>query len=509
LSARRRTTATIVAGLLLATVLSIGATGTPAGAATGDVTIVADSDDVGSPEGIVDGPDGNVWFADSIGRQIGRITPDGVVTTFPTPGTDVEPVEITVGPDGNLWFTSSEGIGRSTTAGAITLFELDATSRGLTAGPDGNLWFTTLTQIGRITPSGTVTYFSDPENPVSAPRGITTGPDGNLWFTSSNSDRIGRITPGGTITTFTDSSGNLDDPRQIVSGPDGRLWVTSMGSNRIARVTTAGAISSFSTGGLDEPEAITVGPDGNVWFTADEETVVARISGPFNDITTFPTTSGIATRITGGPDGDIWFTMDTSDEIARLELCSPAQATDVTAAHPFFADICWMVLEGISTGYEDGSFRPSAPVTRQAMSAFMYRLADQPTFSPPAEPSFADVGLSHPFFAEIEWLASTGVSTGYPGSPLPTYQPSAAVSRQAMSAFLYRLAGSPTVGVTPPTFTDVGPSHPFFDEIQWMAAKDVSTGYQPGPTYRPDLPVSRQAMSAFMHRFGETLVVDV
>jgi hypothetical protein len=29
---------------------------------------------------------------------------------------------------------------------------------------------------------------------------------------------------------------------------------------------------------------------------------------------------------------------------------------------------------GISEGYEDGTFRPSAVVTRQAMSAFLYRL---------------------------------------------------------------------------------------------------------------------------------------
>jgi len=33
-----------------------------------------------------------------------------------------------------------------------------------------------------------------------------------------------------------------------------------------------------------------------------------------------------------------------------------------------------MADAGISTGYADGTFRPAAKVTRQAMAAFMYRL---------------------------------------------------------------------------------------------------------------------------------------
>jgi len=50
-----------------------------------------------------------------------------------------------------------------------------------------------------------------------------------------------------------------------------------------------------------------------------------------------------------------------------------------------------------------------------------------------------------------------------------------------------------------PTFSDVGVSHPFFDEIEWMADTNISTGYDDG-TYRPSEPVTRQAMSAFMQR---------
>ncbi len=83
-------------------------------------------------QAITAGPDGNLWFTDIDGNQIGRITPSGTVTTFalPTPGS--RPGEITVGPDHNLWFTETKGdrIGRITPSGTITEFPI-TTSGGL------------------------------------------------------------------------------------------------------------------------------------------------------------------------------------------------------------------------------------------------------------------------------------------------------------------------------------------------------------------------------------------
>ncbi|OWY62562.1 hypothetical protein B7486_57745, partial [cyanobacterium TDX16] len=64
--------------------------------------------------------------------------------------------------------------------------------------------------------------------------------------------------------------------------------------------------------------------------------------------------------------------------------------------------------------------------------------------------TFADVGTAHDFFAEVEWMAGEQISTGYPGSPKPSYRPGEPVTRQAMSAFLHRLADGPGVGIDPP-----------------------------------------------------------
>src|SRR6266700_3918680 len=56
------------------------------------------------PEGIAKGPDGNLWFTESTGNKIGKITPTGTITEYPIPTTNSGPLGITSGLDGNLWF---------------------------------------------------------------------------------------------------------------------------------------------------------------------------------------------------------------------------------------------------------------------------------------------------------------------------------------------------------------------------------------------------------------------
>ncbi|PRI10205.1 hypothetical protein B4915_12400 [Leucobacter massiliensis] len=109
--------------------------------------------------------------------------------------------------------------------------------------------------------------------------------------------------------------------------------------------------------------------------------------------------------------------------------------TDVGTGHKFFSEIIWLSANGITTGYADGRFSPGGAVERQAMAAFLYRAAGKPAFTAPATPSFTDVPRSHQFYREVEWLASTGVTTGYKDG---TFKPNASVERQAMAAFLSR-----------------------------------------------------------------------
>jgi serine/threonine protein kinase len=169
--------------------------------------------------------------------------PAGIITQFALPTASSRPAGITAGPDGNLWFTESDGnhVGRITPQGAFKEFPLPTAGSslwGISAGPDGNLWFTeeNSNQIGYITPGGSLREFRLP-TAGNHPYGITAGPDGNLWFTEEDSNQIGRLTPQGAFTQFALPTAG-SQPVEITAGPDGNLWFTEFAGNQIGRITT-------------------------------------------------------------------------------------------------------------------------------------------------------------------------------------------------------------------------------------------------------------------------------
>jgi streptogramin lyase len=102
----------------------------------------------GANWGITAGPDGRIWFTDSGNARIGAINVDGTGLTFYTVPDNGTPDMIIEGPDGNLYFGEADGvIGRITTAGVVTRYPLPGNPgtnfpiNGMAVGPDGNIWF--------------------------------------------------------------------------------------------------------------------------------------------------------------------------------------------------------------------------------------------------------------------------------------------------------------------------------------------------------------------------------
>lgn len=187
----------------------------------------------------------------------------------------------------------------------------------------------------------------------------------------------------------------------------------------------------------------------------------------------------------------------------------PITFRDVTSSTQFYSEISWLAARGISTGWleADGSrtYRPLNSVARDAMAAFLYRMAGKPAFTPPSTSPFADVTPSNQFYAEITWLAANGISTGWTEPDgRKTFRPLEPVNRDAMAAFLYRYAGSPWF--QPPAtspFIDVPTGNQFYRQITWLASNGISTGWDVGGgcrAFQPLQAVARDAMAAFMYR---------
>ena len=209
----------------------------------------------------------------------------------------------------------------------------------------------------------------------------------------------------------------------------------------------------------------------------------------------------------GWPSGFIHFKdMDTP-------VPGPGGFVDVAENHTFAADIAWLATTGITTGYTRPDryveFRPQQPVLREQMAAFLYRLAGKPPVPDlPTDSPFIDVPTTHTFYTEIVWLSRSGVTTGYVAEDGSTsFRPEQPVLREQMAAFLQRLTGAPVPAApTTQAFADVGLDHVFAGHIAWLASSGISTGYAAPdgpPTFRPDQPVLREQMAAFLHRYTQ------
>lgn len=192
--------------------------------------------------------------------------------------------------------------------------------------------------------------------------------------------------------------------------------------------------------------------------------------------------------------------------IATVTVVIPNLFVDVAARDPFAEAIYTLGGSGVLSGYADGTFRPTNPVSRQAFAHFLWEAFGKTdgactTINPSA---FSDVPNSSQFCRSIKGLSQRGVIKGYEDGD---FHPAAPITRQAFAAMIYRsynfLSTGNTEGVDasctePYPFSDVNNENPFCGDIQFMKEMGLSKGYSDG-TFHPNAPSSRQATAQFIY----------
>lgn len=105
--------------------------------------------------------------------------------------------------------------------------------------------------------------------------------------------------------------------------------------------------------------------------------------------------------------------------------------SDVPKSNPNSGYIQSAVEAGIINGYSDGTFKPTAKVTRGHMAAFIARAFDLPK----GTKTFSDVKKGHTAYEAVSQLAAANITTGYPDG---TFKPNNNLTRAHISAFLAR-----------------------------------------------------------------------
>jgi streptogramin lyase len=171
------------------------------------------------PSEIILGPDGNFWFGGfaryggKFGSEgswgIGRVTPKGVVTEFPTSMYAVAQ-DFVIGPDDDLWFVSPNwgAIGRMNMRGKLlTTLDINAAGPiyGIALGPDHHVWISLSDGLIRMTSAESYKEFLIGYKVLDCTtRALAVGPNGDLWFTETGSPSYGDCEYG--LGTFVPSS---------------------------------------------------------------------------------------------------------------------------------------------------------------------------------------------------------------------------------------------------------------------------------------------------------------
>ena len=241
--------------------------------------------------GLTAGPDGNIWFTASQNNYnspatnpsvVGRITPAGQITTFPVLpgplGDQVTTSSIVQGNDGQLWFAALIPTGSDsselemasvTPAGQITLHPIEKAGAlgwtsaanwlgyNLTRGPDGNPWLLVgglnkgqntgfvKSEILLIDPSGKFKPFPIPLASNRQLNTVTSGPGDKLYFTiesqTLDSDNgpeptIGELSASGHVSFASIPWSDIPGGSSLLSGTDdgraGRQALVCSGRDR-------------------------------------------------------------------------------------------------------------------------------------------------------------------------------------------------------------------------------------------------------------------------------------
>jgi hypothetical protein len=164
---------------------------------------------------------------------------------------------------------------------------------------------------------------------------------------------------------------------------------------------------------------------------------------------------------------------------------------------------------GIVSGYPDGTYEPTDPVTRDQMAVYISRAlagGDAKVPTGPAIATFSDVPTDYWAFKYVEYAVSKAVVKGYSDG---TYKPTEQVDRGQMAVFVARAIATPSDGAdlvnyTPPataTFPDVATSFWAYKYVEYIAQPSVGVtkGYPDGD-YHPEYICTRDQMAVYVAR---------
>ncbi|ARJ39557.1 hypothetical protein SporoP8_12130 [Sporosarcina ureae] len=180
---------------------------------------------------------------------------------------------------------------------------------------------------------------------------------------------------------------------------------------------------------------------------------------------------------------------------------------DVTnpAVH-YYKPVLELAERGVVKGYDDGTYRPNASVTRAQSAKILAHVLDLDTVNV-KDPGFKDVKKGTPYYGPIAALANAGYIKGYEDKGVKTFKPNNNLTRSQMAKILTLGFDLKEESLAADRFKDVKPSDAYAGYVAALVALNITTGTTP-TTFSPNGLVTRGQMATFVVRTETALKVE-
>ncbi|WP_336633973.1 InlB B-repeat-containing protein [Lysinibacillus fusiformis] len=145
---------------------------------------------------------------------------------------------------------------------------------------------------------------------------------------------------------------------------------------------------------------------------------------------------------------------------------------------------------GIIQGFEDGTFRPNAPISRMHVAVLLTRSFSLKKVR--EADGFSDVAFTHPYYEAIQALKQAGIVDGSNGA----FRPTENMTRAQLAKILVGLLGLTPEGIS--SFVDVDSTHWSSGYIAVLEREGITLG--DNGNFHPNEPVTRAQFVAFLYR---------
>ena len=162
----------------------------------------------------------------------------------------------------------------------------------------------------------------------------------------------------------------------------------------------------------------------------------------------------------------------------------------------YYSEIRQVLEKGLLGGIADRIFAPNTPATRAEVVQAIYHLEGQPKLPRTAKSTFTDVSKEYPCHNAVVWAVSQGIVQG---TSETEFCPDRAMTRQELSAVLWRYAGKPAAETDLNSFADAGYIQTYaHDALSWAVSNHILKGSD--NKLHPHMQVTRAETAAILQR---------